>query len=135
MDNIICTPLKRISNVKGDIWHAMKKSADGYVDFGEAYFTSIVKGETKGWKKHQKMTLNLIVPVGSVTFYLYNEKTQITHQYLINQDNYCRLTVSPGLWMAFHGEGESLNLILNIASIEHDPDEALNMPLETFPLD
>lgn len=135
MEGIICTPLKRIPHEKGDILHAMKKSGSGYVDFGEAYFTSIIAGETKGWKKHTEMTLNLVVPVGSVLFYVHNEERNITEKFLINADNYCRLSVSPGLWMAFHGVGDSLNLILNVASIEHNPDEAINIPLDTFPLD
>ena len=134
MEKIICTPLKRISNEKGDLLHAMKGSDLGYVGFGEAYFTSILTGEIKGWKKHSQMTLNLIVPVGSVTFYVYDEEINVTKKILINDKNYCRLTVPPNLWVAFEGKGDALNLILNVASIEHDPSEAINKPLDTFPL-
>ncbi|MBE3654122.1 WxcM-like domain-containing protein [Vibrio navarrensis] len=134
MEGIICTPLKRIANEKGDILHAMKRSDAGYVEFGEAYFTSILFGEIKGWKKHTQMTMNLVVPVGSVAFYLHDENSKKTERVLISAENYCRLTVAPGIWVAFEGVEESLNLVLNLASMEHDPFEAINKPLDTFPL-
>ena len=43
--------IKPISNPKGDIYHALKRSDKSFRDFGEAYFTSIKKLEVKGWKK------------------------------------------------------------------------------------
>ncbi|MCP4325456.1 MAG: dTDP-4-dehydrorhamnose 3,5-epimerase [Alteromonadales bacterium] len=134
MKGVELTPLKRISHPKGDILHALKSSENSFSSFGEAYFTSVVSGEIKGWKKHTRMCLNLIVPVGSVTFYIHNEEDNITETFLINSENYKRLTVQPGLWVAFKGSGCALNLILNVASIEHDANEAINKPLEYIDL-
>lgn len=128
------TKLRRISNPKGDILHALKASDDCYSEFGEAYFTIINKNEVKGWKKHTQMNMNLIVPVGDVTFYIYDEDNKKKKSYRVNKKNYMRLTVPPGYWMAFEGHDESLNLVLNIASIEHDPTEAKNVDIDTFPL-
>ncbi len=45
---------------------------------------------------------------------------------------YQRLTIPPGYWVAFGGVGEDLNLLLNIASLPHDPNESRSLPLETF---
>ena len=39
------------------------------------------------------------------------------------------LPVPAGVWMAFRGIGEDLNMLLNIASIEHDPSEAITKQL------
>ena len=72
MDGIILTPLKQIHNLKGDIFHAMKKSDICYDGYGEAYFSTIKTGDIKGWKKHTKMTLNLVVPLGEIEFVVYN---------------------------------------------------------------
>ncbi|MFW5625378.1 MAG: dTDP-4-dehydrorhamnose 3,5-epimerase, partial [Campylobacter hyointestinalis] len=66
MDGVILTPLKQIYNPKGNIFHAMKNSDIGYLGFGEAYFSTIDQNKIKGWKKHTKMTLNLIVPIGEI---------------------------------------------------------------------
>jgi dTDP-4-dehydrorhamnose 3,5-epimerase len=129
MDGVILTQLKQIHNPKGDISHGMKKSDEGYDGFGEAYFSTIHKDDIKGWKKHTKMTLNLVVPVGAIEFVVYDEDTKEFFSVILSQDNYQRLTVKAGLWMAFQGIEDS-NMLLNLASIEHDPEEAVNIDLK-----
>jgi dTDP-4-dehydrorhamnose 3,5-epimerase len=131
---VFITQLKRIYHPKGDVFHAIKKSDLGFNGFGEAYFTAILHGETKGWKRHSQMCLNLIVPVGMVRFYIYNELDNTTLSYDLGFDNYARLSIASGNWVAFHGLGSDLNLILNVASMEHDQNESTNVPLSTFPL-
>ena len=128
MDGVIVTPLRQIFHPKGDIYHAMKKSDEGFSGFGEAYFSTIKKDEIKGWKKHTKMTLNIIVPIGAIKFVIYDEIDNKFFEVLLSQDNYQRLTVPPNFWMAFCGIGE-YNMLLNLASIEHDPKEAVNKEL------
>lgn len=125
MDGVILTPLKQIFNPKGDIFHAMKKTDSGYDGFGEAYFSTINQGTIKGWKKHTKMTLNLIVPVGKIEFVIYDENKKEFYTVILSQNNYQRLTIMPNLWMAFRGIDEN-NILLNLASIEHDRTESLN---------
>ncbi len=134
MDGVILTPLKQIHNPKGDIYHAMKRSDDGFDGFGEAYFSTIYKDDIKGWKKHIKMTLNLVVPVGKIEFIIYDEKIKEFHSVVLSQDNYKRLTVEAGLWMAFRGIEQS-SMLLNIASIEHDPNEAISVKMNEIKYD
>ena len=128
MDGVVLTPLKQIHNPKGDIFHAMKKSDVGFDGFGEAYFSTIHKNDIKGWKKHTKMTLNLVVPVGEIKFVVYNDETKEFFSVELSQKNYQRLTIKAGLWVAFRGECED-SMLLNIASIEHDPSEAINLDI------
>jgi len=129
VDGVILTPLKQINHQKGDIFHAMKRSDIGYDGFAEAYFSTINTGDIKGWKKHTKMTLNLIVPVGEIEFIVYDEDKEEFESIKLSQKNYQRLTVKPNVWMAFRGIG-SYNMLLNIASIEHDPEESINKSIE-----
>ena len=42
--------------------HGIKKNDTGYVGFGEVYFSYINPKAVKAWKKHNRMTLNLVVP-------------------------------------------------------------------------
>ena len=128
MDKVIVTQLKQIHHPKGDIYHAMKKSDNGFEGFGEAYFSTINKNEIKGWKKHIQMTLNLVVPVGEIEFVVYDEESKEFFSIKLSQNNYKRLTVKPNVWMAFRGLGEH-NILLNLASIEHDSKEAVNIEL------
>lgn len=139
---VIVTPLKQIANPKGDIFHALTNQSTGFHGFGEAYFTHIVCGQTKGWKQHQRMVLNLVVPQGAVRFHLFapdgageGRAGEGSHILLGSApDLYCRLTVPPGIWLAFSGVGAGSNLILNLASIAHDPHEARNAELDNWPL-
>lgn len=137
MDGITLQPLKQISNSKGDIFHALKKSDQSFCEFGEAYFTNIYFGQIKGWKKHTEMVLNLVVPIGDIEFTIYDDREKSTTKgqffnVTLSQGNYQRLTVEPGLWMAFKGQSKDMNLLLNIANIEHDPNESENRDLEAI---
>ncbi|PRM96158.1 WxcM-like domain-containing protein [Aliarcobacter cryaerophilus] len=129
MDGVILTPLKQIYHPKGDIFHAMKKSDIGFDGFGEAYFSTINQNDIKGWKKHTKMTLNIVVPVGNIEFVVYDENSKEFFSTKLSHNNYQRLTVKAGLFMAFKGL-DKYNMLLNLSSIEHDPNEAINIGIE-----
>lgn len=134
MDGIKLSPLKKIHHSKGDILHAIKNSENEFKGFGEAYFSFIKKNEIKGWKKHTEMVSNLIVPIGKIQFVVFSEINQDFFKICLSQSNYQRLTISPGLWLAFKGI-ESKNMLLNISNIEHNPKEAENTNLEKIPYD
>ena len=94
--------------------------------FGEAYFSQVDKGAVKAWKCHKKMTLNLIVPVGEVRFVLFDDREISNVQFqeiIISKNNYSRLTVPPMIWVGFQGLSDGGSMLLNIADIEHDPNE------------
>ena len=129
MDGVVLTPLKQIHNPKGDIFHAMKESDKGFDGFGEAYFSTINKNNVKGWKKHTEMTLNLVVVTGEIEFLVYNGVDFFNTK--LSKNNYQRLTIKPNLWLAFKGIDEN-SMLLNLASIEHDPNESENMELTSI---
>ena len=128
MPGVKLTPLKIIALESGDVLHAAKISDAGFAGFGEAYFSNIKQDKIKAWKRHREMTLNLVVPVGEIKFVLYDDRTESSScgKYFsvnLSLQNYQRLTVPPMVWMGFKGIGKGNNLLLNIASIPHDPQE------------
>ena len=134
MDGINLSPLKKINHSKGDILHAIKSSENEFEGFGEAYFSFVKKHEIKGWKKHTEMVSNLVVPIGEIQFVIFSEKNNKFFNICLSQNNYQRLTIRPGLWLAFKGISNK-NMLLNISNIEHDPDETVNTDLENIPYD
>jgi dTDP-4-dehydrorhamnose 3,5-epimerase len=132
MDGITLTPLKQITHPKGDVLHAMKASDNGFFGFGEAYFSSIHIGDIKGWKKHTKMTMNLVVAMGEIEFVIYDGDN--FYNIKLSKKNYQRLTIGPNLWLAFRGCSNE-NILLNLASIEHNPKETKNAALNAFNYD
>lgn len=129
IEGITLTPLKRIQTPNGDVLHALKSTETTYCGFGEAYFSQVKSGAVKGWKRHNRYTLNLIVPVGAIRFVIYDDRpnSQTYGQFetvtLSPEDNYQRLTVAPGLWMAFQGVSKETALLMDVIPQPHDDAE------------
>lgn len=134
LNDILITSLARIPTAGGDVLHAMKQSDAGYAGFGEAYFSWVATGAVKAWKRHTRMTMNIVVPVGQVRFVFRsgNDEFRIEE---IGVARYARLTVPPGIWFGFKGLAEPQSLVLNIASIPHDPNEAERLTLSDIKYD
>jgi|TARA_B110000503_G_scaffold104994_1_gene156692 dTDP-4-dehydrorhamnose 3,5-epimerase len=132
------TKLKVIKNDNGDILHGLKSTEDSFENFGEAYFSNILKGSVKAWKNHKKAVLNLIVISGGVKFVVIEsmpDDTFITNEFVCGYpDDYCRLTIPPNTWFGFQGI-KTNNTILSISSLPHNPDELERKELDTFNYD
>ena len=76
LDDIRVTTLEQIPTVGGNVMHALKKSDIGFNGFGEVYFSWIENRSIKAWKSHQRMTLNLVVPIGKVNFVFHSTKEE-----------------------------------------------------------
>lgn len=133
IDGIEVFSSRIINNPKGNIFHALKTSDPAFSGFGEAYFSEVYEGQVKGWKKHKRMVMTLVVPQGRVGLYFYNDVTNDHFHIEIGETTYMRVTVRPGIWMAFEGL-QKRNLLLNIASIVHDPNESINAGIAKYPL-
>jgi dTDP-4-dehydrorhamnose 3,5-epimerase len=141
LDNILVTPLKRITTEGGDVMHALKKSDNGFNGFGEVYFSWIEQGAIKAWKFHKRMTLNFVVPVGEIHFIFYYEasiaeqKSEPCNEFRsekLGNKHYSRITVPPGIWFGFQGLASGSSLLMNVTDMEHDPKEILNKPVSRF---
>jgi len=137
---VVVTPLKVIDAVGGVVLQAMKASDRGYDGFGEVYFSTIEKAAIKGWKRHKKMKLNLVVPVGVVRFVIFDDrKDSLTmgnySEIILSRENYSRLTVPPMVWLGFQGTEDGTSILLNIANISHDPAEIDHMRLDEIKFD
>ena len=142
INSVTLTTLRRVEVINGDVYHGLKASEETYIGFGELYFSRIDYGKVKGWKKHTKFTLNLIVPAGRVRFVVFSSDMEtglpadLVGEYCIGANqNHQRLTVPPGYWVAFQGLEQPLNVIANVIPAEHIPAEAENTELSAIPFD
>ena len=131
------TPNK-FSDENGEILHAIRNFDESFVDFGEAYFSSVKKNKIKAWKRHKKMTLNIVVPFGSIAFVVYDDRKLSSTEnlfifYVLSRKNYKRITIPPMLWLGFMGLGDDENCLLNVASIPHDPEESDRKHIDEIP--
>lgn len=136
MNKVTLSDLKRIKVENGDVFHGLKKSESSFKGFGELYFSRVGFGKVKGWKKHNRLTLNLMVPVGEVRFVAFASDqvsglpSELIGIYHLGADvNHQRLTIPPGVWLAFQGCSPTLNVVANVIPEEHDPAESDNLEL------
>lgn len=132
IDGVFTTPLKIIESPGGAVMHALKKGDAGFIDFGEVYFSQVKHGAVKAWKRHRRMTLNLVVPVGKVRIVLFDDRQDSPslggyQEFILSVDNYNRLTVPPMLWFGFQGLKKGNSTLLNLADLVHDPNEVDNL--------
>ena len=130
LNDIFVKKLNEIDVKGGNVIKGLKISDKNFHGFGEIYFSSIKKDHIKAWKKHNEMFMNLIVIKGKVKFVFYLENKNIFREEILEQNNYSIITVPPKIWFGFKGIGQEESLIMNCASIEHNPDESDALHLE-----
>lgn len=122
------TPLRRIADERGAIFHMLREDDQDFEHFGEIYFSLVYPGVIKGWHLHRRMTLNYAVPVGMVKLVCYDDRpdspTRGAIQELhVGELNYVRVTIPPQVWNGFKGEASKPALVANCATLPHDPGE------------
>lgn len=127
----ILTPLRIITGEKGAVMHALRSTDEGFSGFGEAYFSSVRKGEVKGWHCHKQASLNIIVPIGEMLFRLQDGRPDspsfgLADEVALSIENYQRLSIPPGVWFSFEGMADGLNLLLSITNEPYNPFEVVH---------
>ena len=124
----------KITNPNGDIYKLLSAKDTGFNGFGEAYISLIDYGAVKAWKRHNKMTMNLLVPFGNVAFVFFDFNGNF-ETVIIGDSNFKRLTVSPGIWFGFKGISNQKNVVINIADFVHDDSEVDKAKVTEFDYD
>jgi dTDP-4-dehydrorhamnose 3,5-epimerase len=122
------TPLRRIPDERGAVFHMLREDSPVFERFGEIYFSTVYPGVVKGWHMHSRMTLNYAVPVGMIKLACYDERPDsptrgAVQELHVGELNYVLVTIPPHVWNGFKGEGTGPALVANCATIPHDPEE------------
>ena len=136
IDGLIITKLNLISDDRGSVLQMLRSDAIEFVSFGECYFSEVLPGAIKAWKRHRVQTQNLAVPVGQIRLVIYDDR-KFSHTQgnlhileLGRPNNYLRLKIPPGLWYGFSCIGEVPALIANCVDLPHDPVESEVRPVD-----
>ena len=122
------TPLRRIPDERGAVFHMLREDSPAFEHFGEIYFSTIYPGVVKGWHIHKRMTLNYAVPMGMIKLVCYDDRPDSStrgdvQEFHVGELNYALVTIPPMVWNGFKGEGAAPALVANCATIAHDPTE------------
>lgn len=130
IEGVLLTPLKQLNDARGAVLHMLRNDAADFTHFGECYFSEIVPGAVKAWKRHRLQTQNLAVPVGRIRLVIYDSrensasKGKLAVLELGRPDSYYRISIPPNLWYGFACLGDVTALIVNCSDIAHSPDES-----------
>jgi len=137
IEDLIITETKKFISDKGNIYHGLRNTDDGFSQFGEVYFSFVKKNSIKAWKIHKEMTLNIIVPVGSIQFNFIDLRENSKNfkerfELLLSEEHYSRVTIPPKICFGFKGIGDGINMLANVANIPHDDNENETKDLKEF---
>jgi len=122
------SPLRRIADERGAVFHMLREDSPVFERFGEIYFSTIYPGVVKGWHIHHKMTLNYAVPSGMIKLVCFDDREDSptkgeVQEIHVGELNYALVTIPPLVWNGFKCEGGEPALVANCATIPHDPGE------------
>lgn len=134
---VVIQPLRIISDERGAVLHMQRADADGFERFGEIYFSEVLPGAIKAWKRHHLQTQRFAVPVGRIRLVIYDDRGdsstagRIQTIELGRPDAYHLVTVPPRLWYGFASVGDTVALLANCADLPHNPAESESLDLKT----
>lgn len=135
IEGVTLTKLGHFPDERGAVMHMLRNDAADFTCFGECYFSEVRPGVVKAWKRHNKQTQNLAVPVGRARIVIYDDREnsgtngQVQVIELGRPDDYSRLRIPPGLWYGFAGISSFPALLVNCTDIPHSPNEGEGLPL------
>ena len=128
IEGVKITPLRKIPDERGTIFHMMRSDFEAFSQFGEIYFSKVYPGVIKAWHIHEKMTLNYATITGMIKLVLYDPRNNSPTkgqlmELFIGDENYVLVTIPPGIYNGFKGVGVKEAIVANCTTHPHDPKE------------
>lgn len=129
-------PLKKFKDERGMVLHMLRADSAHFEKFGEVYFSFTNPGFVKAWKKHKIMAQNYAVPQGTLKLVIFDDREKsptkgLIQELILNLDNYSLVKIPPGLWYGFEAISDVPAMIVNCATLPHDPSEVESLEANT----
>ena len=139
IDGLRLTPLSRIPDERGAVFHMLRSDWDVYEGFGEVYFSLVYPNVVKAWHLHKRMTLNYAVPIGMIKLVCYDDREGSSTrgnlvELFVGELNYQLVTLPPMVWNGFKGVGTTPALVANCTTEVYADAEIVRMPPSGLPI-
>ena len=126
IEGVQITPLKQICDQRGAVMHMLRGAQLSCIQ--EVYCSLVKSRAIKAWKRHHRMIQHYAVPVGKINLVLFDDRPNSSTHNMIQEimtgvDCYGLIEIPSMIWYGFMGLDDGDSLIINGASLEHDPDE------------
>lgn len=126
--DVVITPLRRIPDERGAVFHMLRNDSEAFDEFGEIYFSKVYPGAIKAWHLHTQMTLNYAVPSGMIKLVCFDDREDsptngVVQEIFVGELAYNLVTIPPMVWNGFKGIGGESALVANCSTVPHSPGE------------
>lgn len=128
--------LSVIDTAGGPVLHMLRADSPLFRNFGEIYFSVVLPGAVKAWKRHSQQSQNFAAPSGLVEVVIYDPRTLSStrgalESYIIGRpDNYMLLHIPPGVWYGFAGRSKHPSILANCVDIPHMPGDSATLDFD-----
>jgi len=109
--------LKKIFNIKGNIYKMISNKDKLYTSFGEIYLSEVFPSKFKGWKLHENMSQIITVILGKIRFFIKNNKKNKVYKIDVGFPNELKVIKIPANCMySFKCISKKKAIIINCTS-------------------
>ena len=139
IEGVYFVPRRVIPSSQGEVRHVLKNTDPEFsldaLPFGEAYISILFPDLRKDWKLHTGSVSRLAVLQGTIEFVMHDmrETSPTFGQFqreTVGDQQYGLLVVPAGVAATWRNVSEGNTMILNIATLPHDPAESKIIPFE-----
>lgn len=141
IDGAFILPLRIIDTPGGAVMHMLRPvfplqpglpagtRGGEFLKVGEIYFSEVLPGSVKAWKRHTRQTQYFAVPCGLLGIALYDGREGSATRSVLKtlrlgrSGTYALLRIPCGVWYGFTALNGAPAVICNAADIPHDPNE------------
>lgn len=137
IEGVLIQELAQIDTAGGPVLHMLRGDGPLFRGFGEIYFSEVMPGAVKAWKRHRLQTQHFAAPGGLIEVVIYDDREHsptrgVVESHLLGRpDHYRLLRIPPLLWYGFTARGDTPGLLANCADIPHSPDESERLPMDS----
>ncbi len=121
IDGVKVKPLRPIADERGRLMEMLRRDDEVFVEFGQAYVTTMYPGVTKAWHYHRLQTDSFACLRGMIKLVLYDEREGSptrgrVNEFFLGDHAPLLVVIPPHVWHGFKNIGESESLILNVTT-------------------
>tara|TARA_B100001175_G_C19152928_1_gene469094 strand:+ start:215 stop:619 length:405 start_codon:yes stop_codon:yes gene_type:complete len=122
--------IKVFKDKRGQVIKMINRKDKFFKKFGEIYFSTILPGKIKAWRKHKKNTCNLMLLKGNVVIKLIKNNKIITIK--LTERKKKLLRINRNIWFGIKNIGKVEGIIVNLIDNIHNDNEVERLKTNYF---
>ncbi|MFH2054394.1 MAG: dTDP-4-dehydrorhamnose 3,5-epimerase family protein [bacterium] len=131
IDGVKVKQLKTNLDSRGRLFEVLRSDDKLFMEFGQAYITTVFTGVVKAWHRHEYQTDNMCLVSGDLKLVIYDSREDSPtrgqiDEFCLGPDNRLLVQIPPQVYHGFQNIGSEEAIVLNLPDRVYDhktPDE------------